>query len=54
MKRAVSIKEFCADVKISVATFYRHRDKMPRVIKIGVQSRILKEDLDEWTARNRQ
>ena len=54
MKQAESIKQFCTYAKISVATFYRNRNDMPRITKIGSQSRILPEDRDEWTRRKRQ
>lgn len=46
--QAKSIKQFCADKSISVATFYRNAGRMPRVVKIGHQSRILDSDERSW------
>lgn len=49
-----SITEFCCRHSISRATFYRHRDEMPRTITIGGQVRILDRDENEWVERKRR
>lgn len=46
--KARSIPKFCQDQGISVATFYRNKERMPRIVKIGHQSRILDRDEEEW------
>ena len=45
-----SIAEFCGRNDISEPTFYRHRDDMPRQIKIGGQWRITDKAESEWLA----
>ena len=42
------VDQFCKRHDISLATFYRRRDKMPRAIKIGGQLRILDIDEQAW------
>lgn len=43
-----SVERFCKRHGISLATFYRRRDRMPRAIKIGGQLRILDTDETAW------
>lgn len=43
-----SILEFCTNNNISISTFYRHQDSMPRTVYIGKQRRILAEDETQW------
>lgn len=45
-----SIANFCVRNDISEPTFYRHRDDMPRQIKIGGQWRITDKAESEWLA----
>ncbi len=45
-----SIADFCGRHNISEVTFYRHRDDMPKAIKIGGQWRIPGKAEDEWLA----
>lgn len=52
--RAKSIKQFCSDNQISVATFYRNKGRMPRVVKVGCQSRILDSDESVWEKQIQQ
>lgn len=42
------VDQFCKRHNISLATFYRRRDSMPRAIKIGGQLRILDVDEAAW------
>lgn len=50
---AKSITAFCRDMGISRASFYRNIDQMPRVVTIGHQRRILREDEQSWVERRR-
>lgn len=45
---AYTIPEFCDRYNISVATYYRNRDTMPRSVSVGKHPRILIEDIHEW------
>ena len=47
-QRAKSISDFCKELGISVATFYRRLDQMPKAVRIGGVRRILPEDEDAW------
>jgi hypothetical protein len=52
-KKAKSVKAFCDAYGISVASFYRNIDEMPRSILVGKQRRILWEDEYQWLASQR-
>lgn len=45
-----TVKEFCEEYNIGIATFYRHigTDKVPKSIKIGKSRRIRWQDEEEW------
>jgi len=49
--QARTIPDFCRSIGIGVTTFYRHKKSMPRVVKIGHQSRILESGEIEWRQR---
>lgn len=45
-----AIADFCERHGISEPTFYRHRDEMPKQIKIGGQWRITDKAESAWLA----
>jgi len=45
---AFSIAEFCRRHRISVATFYKKPDQMPKTFQIGVRRLVSKEAAAEW------
>jgi len=50
--RAQTVREFCAEIGIHPATYYRSRDIYPPLRKIGTKtSRIFPEDRRAWKAR---
>ncbi len=51
LEQAKSVQTFCKDYGISVATYYRRSDKMPRSVLIGCQRRILQKDEEEWLSK---
>ena len=55
-QNAYTVAQFCAKYNVHRSTFYRNlkRGLMPRVIKIGSSTRILREDEEAWLSRQRQ
>lgn len=49
-----TIQGFCDRWNIDKSTFYRRRDRMPRVIKVGGKLRILDSDEREWIDTHRE
>jgi len=47
----MTIPEFCQYYGISEATFFRHRDNMPRIIKFGRCVRITPAARQDWESK---
>ena len=51
---AYSVEEFCRRHRISVQTFYKHRDLMPATFRVGSRVLISREAAAAWRREREQ